>query len=212
MVAGLKFDGHAERRDQRPARLADVFHEVALFVGGGRGVGYDARRHQYVGAFEPACRDVLQVDVEAQHAAAEIEGLVDAQVELPEGREPLRIVTCVVVVGAPLRIPGRDERRLCLVVRGIGRSADPAQARSDAPRAGQIVGAAQVDHVAVVPGRGDVAALAVAVLAAEERRRADEVDFAGDLPASRQFGAVGAAFGRRDERFGKAPGFPGAFL
>ena len=46
---------------------------------------------------------------EAQHAAAEIEYLVDAHVELGEGVEPPGVVFRIVVVGPSLRIPRLDE-------------------------------------------------------------------------------------------------------
>ena len=78
----LKLNGDPQRRDKRPALLPNILHAVTLFRRRGLGVLHHARRHQYVGTAEFAARHVLQVDVKAEHTAAEIEGFVDTQVYL----------------------------------------------------------------------------------------------------------------------------------
>ena len=142
----------------------------------------------------------MQIDVDAQHAAAEVEHLVDAHVQLGEGVEPPGVVFRIVVVGPSLRIPRLDERRTLHVVGRVGRTAHGAQLRTEAPVARQVVGSADVDHETVVPRRGDPRGLpVVAVLRAEHGHRPHDVHSPRNLPAGHRLDAVGAPLRRGDQ-------------
>lgn len=138
-----ELDRDSERRDQRAALLFDVLHPVALLGSRSRRVLDDAGAHQHVRLSQLAARDVLQVHVDSERAAAEVERLVDPQVELGESRQTPLVVPRIVVVGASSGVPCLLERRLFGVVGRVGRSAYRAQFRADAPCLGQFVSSAR---------------------------------------------------------------------
>ena len=145
--------------------------------------------------------DILHVDVDAEHQPFEIEGLVDPQVQLGEGIEPLAVEAAVVVEQLVVGVPRLDVAAPLHVVGRIGRAADDTELGAHVPVLGQRVGAAEGEHVLVVPRRGNVfpALPPVLELAPHPGVGGDEGQSLVVIPASHQLGSIGPARGGRGD-------------
>ena len=198
----LDLDDDADAGQQGAGLAADGLQLVALLAKRRVGVEDLARLDVNVLLLVFRVEDILHVDVDAEHQLLEVESLVDPQVQLGEGIEPLAVEAAVVVEQLVVGVPRLDVAAPLHVVGRIGRAADDTELGAHVPVLGQRVGAAEGEHVLVVPRRGQVpsALPPVLELAPHPGVGGDEGQSLVVIPASHQLGAIGPARGGRGDR------------
>ena len=145
--------------------------------------------------------DVLHVQIEVERPLAEVKLLVHTQIELVRRRQTQGVEARIVQIGRVAEPPNGFLCRELRVDRRVGRTAQSAPSRGNAPVVRQFPARHQVDDVAGVPRGGLILPLQIGKFAAEERDRGRSRQALRQSEPRNGFRSVGASQTRRNHRF-----------